>query len=171
MIIIFTFQGLKKISSGKLPHQPEIYNFANEGKISWYDFAVAILELSGSNTPVHPIPAIDYQLPAHRPANSLFCLDKIKSDYPFLVLPEWTAVGEPLKKSLLEYVSAGGVLLASGAASAALFGSEAGVRLLGAEPAVVLNVPDQLYCYEQPDERRRDPFDPAFPFEWVVRGG
>lgn len=58
-------------------------------------------------------------------------LEKIESDYPFLVLPEWMAVGEALKKSLLEYVSAGGVLLASGAANAALFGNEAGVRLLG----------------------------------------
>jgi hypothetical protein len=63
-------------------------------------------------------------------------LDKIKREYPLLVLPEWTAVGEPLKKSLLEYVSAGGILLASGAANTALFGAEAGVRLAGEEPAV-----------------------------------
>jgi hypothetical protein len=63
-------------------------------------------------------------------------LEKIKSEYPFLVLPEWTAVGEALKKSLLEYVSAGGVLIASGAANAALFGAEAGVRLSGEQAAV-----------------------------------
>ena len=63
-------------------------------------------------------------------------LEKIKGDYPFLVLPEWNAVGEPLKKALLEYVSAGGVLLASGAANAALFGAEAGVRLPGPEAVV-----------------------------------
>jgi hypothetical protein len=62
-------------------------------------------------------------------------LATVKSEYPFLVLPEWNAVGEPLKESLLDYVSAGGVLLASGAANAALFGAEAGVRLLGQEAA------------------------------------
>jgi hypothetical protein len=63
-------------------------------------------------------------------------LDKIKGEYPLLVLPEWTAVGEPLKKSLLEYANAGGTLLVSGAANAGLFGTETGVRLLGQEPAV-----------------------------------
>lgn len=63
-------------------------------------------------------------------------LEKIRSQYPFLVLPEWTAVGEPLKKSLLEYVNAGGMLLVSGAANAELFATEVGVRLLGQEPAV-----------------------------------
>jgi hypothetical protein len=63
-------------------------------------------------------------------------LEKVRSAYPFLVLPEWTAVGDAVKQSLLEYVSAGGVLLASGAANAALFGTEAGIRLLGQEAAV-----------------------------------
>ncbi|MDR3718800.1 MAG: hypothetical protein P4K98_08355 [Bryobacteraceae bacterium] len=63
-------------------------------------------------------------------------LDKVKSEYPLLVLPEWTALGGALKKSLLEYVSAGGVLLASGAANAELFGNETGIRLLGQEATV-----------------------------------
>ena len=49
-------------------------------------------------------------------------LEKIKREYPMLILPEWPAVSEALKKSLLEYASAGGVLIASGAANAALFG-------------------------------------------------
>jgi dTDP-4-dehydrorhamnose reductase len=79
---------LQMISSGKLPQKPEIYHFANEGKISWYDFAVAILQISGSKTPVHPIPAVDYPLPAPRPANSLFCLDKIKGDFG-ISIPFW----------------------------------------------------------------------------------
>ena len=79
---------LQMISSGKIPGQPEIYNFANQGKISWYEFAVAILELSGSNTPVNPIPAKDYLLPAPRPANSIFDLGKIKKDYK-IEIPFW----------------------------------------------------------------------------------
>ena len=76
------------ISSGKLPKQPEIYHYANEGKISWYDFALAIVELAKRNIPVNPIPAKDYPLPATRPANSLFCLEKIKKDFG-LVIPFW----------------------------------------------------------------------------------
>jgi dTDP-4-dehydrorhamnose reductase len=79
---------MKIIASGKLPAKPEIYHFANEGCISWYDFAVAILELSGSKTPVHPIPAKDYPLPAPRPANSLFSLTKIKNDFG-VITPFW----------------------------------------------------------------------------------
>jgi dTDP-4-dehydrorhamnose reductase len=79
---------LQIISTGKLPKKPEIYHFANEGKISWYDFAVAILEISGSKTPINPIPATDYPLPAPRPANSLFCLDKIKKDFG-ISIPFW----------------------------------------------------------------------------------
>ena len=58
-------------------------------------------------------------------------LEKVKRHYPFLVLPEWAGVGDAMKTSLLDYVSAGGVLLVSGAANAALFGAAAGVRLLG----------------------------------------
>jgi dTDP-4-dehydrorhamnose reductase len=76
------------VSSEKFPGKPVIYHYANEGKISWYDFALAILEISGSNTPIHPIPAKDYPLPAPRPSNSLFCLDKIKKDFG-ISIPFW----------------------------------------------------------------------------------
>jgi dTDP-4-dehydrorhamnose reductase len=94
---------LQIISSGKLPKNPEIYNYANEGSISWYDFAVAILEISGSKTPVHPIPTKDYPLPAPRPANSLFCLDKIKKDYG-INIPFWK---DSLKECLSIILSKG----------------------------------------------------------------
>lgn len=76
------------ISSGKLPKKPEIYHYANEGKISWYDFALAIVEIAKRNAAVKPIPTAEYLLPATRPANSLFCLDKIKKDFN-LNIPFW----------------------------------------------------------------------------------
>jgi len=79
---------LKIVSSGKFPAHPEIYHYANEGRISWFDFATAIIELTHSKTPVYPIPAKDYPTPATRPANSLFCLDKIKNDYN-ITIPFW----------------------------------------------------------------------------------
>ena len=79
---------MKMISSGKLPQHPEIYHYANEGKISWYDFALAIVELTNGNIPVNPIPAKDYPVAATRPANSMFCLDKIKADFD-ISIPFW----------------------------------------------------------------------------------
>lgn len=46
-----------------------------------------------------------------------------------------------------------------------------GMTALGGELAVVLNIPTETYDYEEPDELRREPFDPKIPFEWHVRGG
>jgi dTDP-4-dehydrorhamnose reductase len=39
---------------------PGVYHFSNEGNITWYDFAVAIKELSGSACKVNPIPTSQY---------------------------------------------------------------------------------------------------------------
>jgi dTDP-4-dehydrorhamnose reductase len=55
---------------------PGICHFSNEGVISWYDFAVAIKELTNSNCKIHPIPTSEYPTPAKRPAYSV--LDKTK---------------------------------------------------------------------------------------------
>lgn len=46
-----------------------------------------------------------------------------------------------------------------------------GFAAVGNETAVVLNVPTELYNYREPDELRRDPFDPAIPFQWHTAGG
>ena len=39
------------------------------------------------------------------------------------------------------------------------------------ETVLMLNVPTEHYVHDDPDELRRDPFDPAIPFEWDMRGG
>ncbi len=39
------------------------------------------------------------------------------------------------------------------------------------ETVIMLNVPTEHYVRDDPDELRRDPFDPAIPFEWNMRGG
>ncbi len=55
------------ISSGITPARPSIYHFSNKGIISWYEFAMAIKELSGSNCMIHPVPSSAYPTLAKRP--------------------------------------------------------------------------------------------------------
>lgn len=47
-----------------------LYHCTGTGICSWYDFAVAIMELSGRQVPVTPCKSDDYPSPAKRPANS-----------------------------------------------------------------------------------------------------
>ena len=63
--------------------QPGIYNFSNEGNISWYDFANEIKQLISADCKIDPIPTSDYPTPAKRPANSLMNKDKIKSNFAY----------------------------------------------------------------------------------------
>jgi dTDP-4-dehydrorhamnose reductase len=58
-----------------------IYHYSNEGHITWYDFAVAIKELSGSSCKVNPISTSQYPTPAKRPSYSV--LDKTKIQQAF----------------------------------------------------------------------------------------
>ncbi|MCY7311132.1 MAG: dTDP-4-dehydrorhamnose reductase [Chitinophagaceae bacterium] len=68
--------------------QPGIYNYSNEGIISWYDFAVAIKEMIGSQCRINPIPTSQYPTPAKRPAYSV--LDKSKIQKAFgIELKDW----------------------------------------------------------------------------------
>lgn len=53
-----------------------IYNYSNEGVISWADFAVEIKRLIASSCIVHPISTEQFPTPANRPAYSV--LDKTK---------------------------------------------------------------------------------------------
>lgn len=65
-----------------------IYNFSNEGIISWYDFSVAIKELTGSSCKINPITTSQYPTPAKRPQYSV--LDKIKIQETFdIKLKDW----------------------------------------------------------------------------------
>ena len=67
---------------------PGIYNFTNEGIISWYDFAKAIKEITNSPCDVKPISAKEYPTPAKRPAYS--GLEKTKIQQTFGVqLKDW----------------------------------------------------------------------------------
>lgn len=41
-----------------------------------------------------------------------------------------------------------------------------GQMALGGEPCYLLNVPTELYNYQEPDEIRMDPFDNDFGYDW-----
>jgi len=67
---------------------PGIYNFSNEGIISWYDFAKEIKEITNSPCDVKPISTAEYPTLAKRPAYSV--LDKTKIQKTFGVkLKKW----------------------------------------------------------------------------------
>lgn len=67
---------------------PGIYNYSNEGEISWYDFALAIKELGGYECNVGGIPSSSYPTPAKRPEFSLLDKKKIKTIYG-LEIPDY----------------------------------------------------------------------------------
>ena len=55
------------VISSITPARPSIFHYSNKGVISWYEFALAIKELSGTECLVHPIPSSAYPTPAKRP--------------------------------------------------------------------------------------------------------
>lgn len=58
-----------------------IYHFSNEGKISWYDFAMAIRDLAGLSCEVKAISTKDFPTPAKRPAYSVLDKSSLIRDY------------------------------------------------------------------------------------------
>ncbi|WP_281310638.1 dTDP-4-dehydrorhamnose reductase [Flavobacterium flavigenum] len=73
---------------------PGIYNFSNEGEISWYEFALNIKEFGSYNCRLEGIPSASYPTPAARPQFSLLDKNKIKTVYN-LHIPDYK---ESLKK-------------------------------------------------------------------------
>jgi dTDP-4-dehydrorhamnose reductase len=65
-----------------------IYNYSNEGSISWYDFAKAIFEISNININVNPIETKDYPTSAKRPNYSILNKSKIKKEFDIMI-PYW----------------------------------------------------------------------------------
>jgi dTDP-4-dehydrorhamnose reductase len=61
--------------------QSGIYNYSNEGAISWYQFALAIREVGNFDCEIKGIPTADYPTPAQRPHYSLLDKAKIKNTF------------------------------------------------------------------------------------------
>ena len=65
-----------EIKSENLPSK--IFNFSNEGRCSWYDFAKEIFRVNNISITLNPIPTSAYPTPAKRPAYSVLDKSKIK---------------------------------------------------------------------------------------------
>ena len=76
------------INSGKSLENPGIYNYANAGTATWYGFADAIKDMTGSDCTVNAIPTAQYRTPAKRPAYSVLDTTKIKKTFG-VKIPKW----------------------------------------------------------------------------------
>jgi dTDP-4-dehydrorhamnose reductase len=65
-----------------------IYNYCNEGCISWYQFALAIKQITNSNCVVRPITTAQYPTPAKRPNFSMLDTGLIQKTFG-LNIPSW----------------------------------------------------------------------------------
>jgi len=55
----------------------QIYNYSNEGEISWYEFAKEIFKIEKIGCEVNPVSSQQYPTPAKRPRNTIMKKDKI----------------------------------------------------------------------------------------------
>jgi dTDP-4-dehydrorhamnose reductase len=78
------FDGKNIFSSSKLP----IYHFANEGEITWHQFASEIATQINYTGIVHPIATAEFPTPAKRPAYSVLNTDSLSSDFN-IEIPNW----------------------------------------------------------------------------------
>ena len=65
-----------------------IYNFSNEGVISWYDFAKEICELSGNVCDIQPCHSNEFPSKVKRPSYSVLDKTKIKNKLN-ITIPHW----------------------------------------------------------------------------------
>ncbi|WP_295119200.1 dTDP-4-dehydrorhamnose reductase [uncultured Chitinophaga sp.] len=65
-----------------------VYHYSNEGVTTWFDFAVAIRELTGSSCEIKPVTSEQFPAPAVRPAYSVLNKEKIKTTFG-LSIPYW----------------------------------------------------------------------------------
>ena len=65
-----------------------VYHYSNEGVVSWYDFARAIMDLGEVDCKIKPIETKDYPTLAKRPHYSVLNKSKIKKDFE-IKIPFW----------------------------------------------------------------------------------
>jgi dTDP-4-dehydrorhamnose reductase len=81
-------QIINKHRTSNIVHQTSIYNYSNSGVINWYQFAVAIKELTNSKCIVNSIPSSQYPTPAKRPQYSVLDTTKIRETFA-ITIPTW----------------------------------------------------------------------------------
>lgn len=88
---------MKIIIHSKTSWRHGIVNYCNSGVINWYQFALAIKEITKSNCTIKPIPSSEYKTPATRPQYSVLDTTKISRMFG-LNIPHWK---NSLQKCLL----------------------------------------------------------------------
>lgn len=73
---------------GRKYREKGIFHFSNEGVASWYDLAVATVQLSNLECHIVPIPTEEYPLPAKRPYYSLMNKRKFRDTFGYEI-PFW----------------------------------------------------------------------------------
>ena len=77
-----------KTPNSKLQTPNSIYNYSNEGVISWYDFAKEICELSGNMCDIQPCHSDEFPSKVKRPSYSVLDKTKIKNKLN-ITIPYW----------------------------------------------------------------------------------
>ena len=83
------------VESGEKVFETGTYHYSNEGVTSWYDFARAIFDLSGTPCRVRPITSDEFPSAVQRPPFSVMNKSKIKRIFG-LQIPYW-------RDSLIDY--------------------------------------------------------------------
>jgi len=78
-------RAIRTLIEGK--HQG-VYNVANSGETTWFDFAREIMARTGKNVPVVPISTDEYPTPVKRPGNSVLDMTKFQTDTG-MIMPSW----------------------------------------------------------------------------------
>ncbi len=65
-----------------------LYHLTGSGQVSWYGFASAILEASGLESSLIPIPSTEYPAPAKRPLYSVLDNRRFRETFG-LAMPDW----------------------------------------------------------------------------------
>ena len=77
---------LKMVAAEKFV--PGVYHYSNEGVASWYDFALAIFELSSVKCKVNPVLSDQFPTPAKRPHFSVLNKSNIRNTFN-VEIPYW----------------------------------------------------------------------------------
>ena len=72
----------------RIDENGKIYHFSNEGVASWYDLAIAVMEINNIDCRVYPIETKEYETFAERPHYSVLNKSKIKNDFS-VTIPYW----------------------------------------------------------------------------------
>lgn len=79
---------IKMMAESEFLQKQGIYHFSNEGAISWFDFAKAIIELNGNKCKINACSSEDFETSVSRPNYSVLDKTKIKQTLG-LGIPYW----------------------------------------------------------------------------------